>query len=111
MRTTLAESLAGTAIVQTATFNSDGGGGGTTVWAPAGTFDCRVSPVASSGEDEDVQGGRIQPDTQYIFTLPAETSITEDDRIAYGGRTFTVTMLREPITWEIGRRVEVKEVK
>ena len=111
MRTTMVESLAGTAIIQTSAFSSDGGGGGTTTWTASGTVSCRVAPAASAGEDERVLGGRVQPDTQYVFTLPAETSVTEDDRIVYDSRNFTVTMLREPQTWEISRRIEVKEVK
>jgi head-tail adaptor len=111
MRSTLAESLPESAVIQTASVVSDGGGGGTTTWTASGTVDCRMAPIAAAGEDETVSGGRIHPDTEYMFTLPAETTLTTDSRITYSGKVFTVTSLRAPRTWEIGRRVEVKEVR
>lgn len=110
MRSTSVEYLAGTAIIQNQSFVSDGGGGGTASWVAAGTVDCRVAPVASSGEGEGVEGGRIQPDTEYVFTLPNDTVLSDASRILYGSQVFTVTSLRSPRTWEITRRVEVKEV-
>jgi|GEM_PF-2913089 len=110
MRSTMAESLAGAAIIQTQGWVSDGGGGGTTTWTNAGTFDCRVTPVASSGDGEGVEGGRVHPDTEYIFTFPNDTAVTTDSQILYGSQVFTVTSLRAPRTWELSRRVEAKEI-
>lgn len=111
MRSTMVQSLAGTAIIQTSTWVSDGGGGGTTSWVNAGTVACRITPVASSGEGESVEGGRVHSDTEYVVTIPNDTLITSDSQILYGSQTFTVTTLRAPRTWEISRRVEVKEVE
>ena len=95
-------SLAGTAIIQTQSYQSDGGGGGTVAWTNAGTANCRIT--TSMPGDERVQGGRIHPDTEYILTLPAETSVTDDSQ------TFAVTAIHAPRTWEVSRRVELKEV-
>lgn len=111
MRSDLEASLPATAIIQTQQWLSDGGGGGTTTWVAAGTVACRVAPVASSGEGERVQGGRLHPDSELVFTLPAGTEIVTDAQIVYGGGTFTVASLRAPRSFEVSRRVEVKEVK
>lgn len=110
MRSVSSEYLAGTAIIQNQSFVSDGGGGGTASWVSAGTVDCRVAPVAGSGEGESVKGGRLHPDTEYVFTFPNGTVLSDDSRILYGSQVFTVTSLRSPRTWEITRRVECKEV-
>ncbi len=42
--------------------------------------------------------------------LPAETSVTDDSQILYGSQTFAVTAIHAPRTWEVSRRVELKEV-
>ena len=105
MRETLNDSLPGTAIVQTATWVSDGGGGGTTSWVRAGTYDCRVTPAGGFEQD---QGDRVQPETEFIFTLAAETSITEDAQIVYSGGTYDVIAMPYPRSYEVSRRVQVK---
>jgi len=110
MRSTMGDSLAGHAIIQSQSFASDGGGGGTTTWAAAGTYDCRVAPVASSGEGEGVEGGRVHSDTEYIFTLPESALIDHNSLIVYDTDNYAVTALRAPRTWEISRRVEAKRV-
>jgi SPP1 family predicted phage head-tail adaptor len=109
MRSTMGDSLAGTAVVQTSAFVSDGGGGGTTTWTASGTVDCRVAPATSSNEKQ--IGDRLQPETETIFTIPQTTTIDSDARITYEGRVYTVTALRAPRTWEISRRVEAREVE
>lgn len=108
MRNELERSLAGTAIVQTETWVSDGGGGGTTTWLNAGTAACRIAPIANP--DEAVIGGRINPETEFIVTLPQATIISSDSQVEIDACVYTVTSLRAPRTWEISRRVEVKEV-
>lgn len=105
MRETLNDSLPGTAIVQTATWVSDGGGGGTTSWVAAGTYDCRVTPTGGFEQD---QGDRVQPETEFIFTLPANTAINEDAQIVYSGGTYDVIAMPQPRSFEVSRRVQVK---
>ncbi len=105
MRDTLNDSLPGTAVVQTSSWVSDGGGGGTTSWVAAGTYDCRVTPT---GGLEQSQGDRVQPESEFIFTLPANTSITEDAQIVYSGGTYDVIAMPHPRSYEVSRRVQAK---
>lgn len=105
MRADLNESLPGTAIVQTSTWVSDGGGGGTTGWVAAGTYDCRVTPTGGLEQD---RGDRVQPETEFIFTLPANTAIDEDAQIVYSGGTYDVIATPHPRSYEVSRRVQVK---
>ena len=106
MRSTLNESLPGTAIVQTSTWVSDGGGGGTTSWVAAGTYDARITPA---GGIEDQQGDRLQPETEFIVTLPANTAVDENAQIVFSGGTYDVIASPAPRSFEISRRVQVKE--
>jgi head-tail adaptor len=105
MRDTMNDSLPGTAIVQTQNWVSDGGGGGTTLWLASGTYDCRVTPTGGFEQD---QGDRVQPETEYIFTLSALTEIDEDAQIVYSGGTYDVIATPSPRSFEVSRRVEVK---
>ena len=105
----MTSSLAGTAIIQTQSYQSDGGGGGTVAWTNAGTIPFRIATLTAG--DERVAGGRIHPDTEYIGTAPAGSDvITDDAQILYGSQTFAVTAIHAPRTWEVSRRVELKEV-
>jgi hypothetical protein len=108
MRETASDALGGTAIIQTKSFVSDGGGGGTTTWAASGTADCRLAPYVH-GSGERVEADRLSPDSEVLFTFPAETSVALDSQIVHAGGTFTVTAIRRR-TDEITRRVEAKEV-
>lgn len=109
MRATVVDSLAGTAIIKTSAWVSDGGGGGTTTYTAAGTIGCRVAPANPVAEA--AQGDRLQPDTEYIFTFAHDAGVTLESLITYESRNFAVTSLRAPRTWEVSRRVEAKEVK
>lgn len=107
MRGVLNESLPDTAVIYASSYVSDGGGGGTTSWVAGGTVSCRVGPVSG---DEAVFGDRISADAEWIVTLPAETSITTNSQIAVGSKVYRVEALRAPRSYEICRRVEVKEI-
>ena len=106
MRSTAEECLPGTAVIQTQTFASDTGGGGSLTWTASGTVDCRIAPVTGN---EQIVGERVTPEADWVVTLPAETSVTTESRIITGGGTFNVTALRAPRSYEISRRVEVAE--
>ena len=108
MRGVLNESLPGTAVVQSGTFTSDAGGGGTQAWTASGTFDCRLAP--RSGDEREI-GDRTSSDADWVITLPALTSIEVDDRILTHGGTFSVVALRAPRSYEVSRRVEARELK
>lgn len=108
MREDAARALDGTAVYGGGTFVSDGGGGVTTTFVAAGTVACRMAPIAA-GEGEQVSGARLQPDSEVIFTFPAETPVSSNSQIVYSGGTFSVTAVRQR-SQEITRRVEAKEM-
>ena len=109
MRAIAEEALPGTAVIQSGTLASDGGGGYTETFAAAGTVSCRVAPVTSRGGAEGEVGGRIEQDAEYIITLPAATSVETDDRIVVGAITYNVVAVRDR-SWEVTRRVEAKKI-
>jgi head-tail adaptor len=85
---------------------SDGGGGFTETFTAAGTFSCHVAPI---GGGERVVGGRISDRTTHVLSVPAGTTISAADRVVVDGKTFEVTAVRTR-SWEIVRRVEVREL-
>jgi len=107
MRATAAGSLPGTAVINSGTLVSDGGGGYAESFGAGGTVPCRIAP-ANAGEGE--VGGRISSDAEWIITLPAETSVDTDDQIVSGGKTFTVVAIRGPRSYEVTRRVEARSL-
>jgi head-tail adaptor len=107
MRTTLNQSLPGTAVIQTSSLTPDGMGGGTTAWTASGTVACRLASMASSDERE--VGDRISPDADWILTIPANTTITRNSRVTTGGVNYQVCAMRAPRSYEVSRRVELKE--
>lgn len=111
MRTIAEATFDSTAIIQSRIYASDGAGGGTTTWTPAGTVACHLSPVTSRGEREPVIGERITPSAEWVLTLPAETEITADSRVVVSGETFEVLRVSGPRTWELTRRVDLAEVR
>lgn len=106
MRATASQALDGTAVIQTQSFVSDGGGGGTTAWTASGTLDCRLAPLM---EGEGVDGDRLSNESSVIFTFPAGTEVDHNAQIVYGGGTFTVTGIRQRSV-EMSRRVEAKGI-
>jgi head-tail adaptor len=107
MRATAEQTMDGTAVIQTLSTVSDGGGGDTSTWTASGTVACHLSPITG---DESVHGGRISPDANWVTTLPALTSITRAARVVIAGSTYEVVGLRAPRTWELTRRAELKEL-
>lgn len=106
MRAVAEQALPGTAVINSGTLTSDGGGGYSEAFTASGTVACRVAPVTGSERE---LGDRIAADAEYVITLPAETSVETDDRIVTGGVTYNVVAVRDR-SWEITRRVEVRKV-
>ncbi len=109
MRETAERALDGTAVIQTKSEVSDGGGGWTTSWTAAGTVPCRLAPF-NSGAGEQVAAERLSPDSTVIFTFPAETNVGHEAQVVYLGGTFSVTAVRQR-SQEITRRIEAKPVE
>lgn len=103
MRATLNRSLPGTAIINSRTWVSDGGGGGTADYSASGTAPCRVSPAGQQPLEADI-AAQIQGRAVYMITLPADTPVQSQDQIVADGRTFEVLA---PLSrdWEISLRV------
>lgn len=108
MRAVAQRSMPGTAVIQSGTLTSDGGGGYTDSFAAAGTVPCRVAPMISMNESE--IGERISADADWMITLPAGTSVSSDDRLVTDGGTFTVVGVRGPRSYEVTRRVEARQL-
>lgn len=110
MRSTINESLDGTAVIQTKGFTDNAGGGGTLAWTASGTADCRVASLTGSERE---MGNRIAEDAKWIITLPATTSVTTNSRIVVTGSghdgTYEVLALRA-WTPSVSKRVECREV-
>jgi hypothetical protein len=86
--------LADELVLETRSFVSDGGGGGTIAWAASGTVACRVDPLAG-GEGEDVTANRLSDRSTHLLTVPKGTTVLGADRVVVAGRgTFEVTAVR-----------------
>jgi head-tail adaptor len=111
MRSVATEAMPGTAVIQGGTLASDGGGGGSMVWASSGTVDCRIAPVGGYGAQESDTGGRIAADAEYIITVPHNASVTTDSRLIVTDENFSGTFNIEAIrerSWNVTTRVEAK---
>lgn len=106
MRTTVTDSLPGTATIQTQAYVSDGGGGGSVAWSAAGTVPCRIAPLSG---DEDVIGGRISAEASSVMTFPYGTAIDAGSRVLYDGGTFNVEAVRERLPSTSVRAEVLKE--
>jgi len=107
MRDTAARALPGTAVIRTSTWVSDGGGAGTTTFTAAGTVACRVAPIDAV---EKIEGSRIDPDSEVLFTFEWDAGVDVNAQVVHGGGTFTVTGLRAPRSWPVTQLVEAKEI-
>lgn len=105
MRTDAERALWGTAVIQSQTYVSDGGGAGTVSWAAAGTVDCRIAPL--DGREATV-GERIAADAEYVATLPATAAVTTNSRLLIGGGTFNIAAIRDR-TSPVTLRAEVRK--
>ncbi len=88
---------------------SDGRGGRTGAPATVVTVACRIGPAASGGEIPVIE--RLQSSNGFMITMPAATDVRMGDRIVSSGRTFEVTGLGVPRSFEIARRVRTVERK
>lgn len=101
--------LPGTAILYSSSYGTVGGGGGTTTYTASATVACAIAPVAARETPEPVKGGRTTPDVDRVVTLPANTTVTTEYRVAIGGTTYEVTSVDAPRSYEVSRRIKVSE--
>jgi hypothetical protein len=111
-----AELLPDEATIKRATLKRIAGGGRETTWNTLATVACSIAPVGG-GEPASLHqagttgtaGDRIDDRTTHVLSVPAETDITEADRIEASGATYEVNLVRKRGAWELLRRVELKE--
>lgn len=108
LRTAFDDLLGETCVITRATNVSDGQGGSTATWAAVGTALCTLSPLNRTSGDGFTVADQIKEVADYVVTLPAETDVTTKDRLTIGARTYEVSAVKEPRTYEIVRRVEAK---
>ncbi len=111
-RATAEESLPDTATIQHRTSAQSGGGGQTWTWNDVLEVPCRLSPIAGGeGTSTDLSGPkRVKQETTHVLSIPHDTLIREIDRVRCDGQSYEVTYVRSRTTWEILRRVELKEM-
>lgn len=85
---------------------TDSGGGEIQTWGTAGTFDCRIDPLAGG---EATVANQVSDRSTHLLTLPPQTSITHNDRFKVNGDTYEITAVRSR-TAELTRQVELVEV-
>lgn len=103
-------SLSDTGEVGTRTSTSDTGGGVTQIWNYGPSVPCRVDPVLSRGDNEDVVAGRMADESTHVITLPPGTTVHHKDRFRVTNRgTFEITAVRTR-TDEWARFLEAVEV-
>lgn len=87
-----------TAVIQTGTETGDGSGGTSTTWADTATTVCRISPL-SRGMLERVQAMGLEVAEALQLAFPADTAITESQRVKVGTRFFYVGAVLGPISY------------
>lgn len=102
--------LPDTCTILSVTYASDGQGGQTETWGTAAaSVACRKDPMPMrSGEG--LSGAAIQPFHAWVFTLPADTTITAANRIVHGGATYNVTSVDGGKSWEACVRAFVEAI-
>src|SRR5262249_1340871 len=101
-----------TATILRRTLVDDGNGGQETTYANAGTTACRISFAGSKSEltlkDRQI-GGRITPQQEWIVTLGHDSDVLETDRLEINGSTYEVISSLRRRSWEITKRLLVKQ--
>lgn len=109
LRETLEETLPDTCLVQRTAGTVDAMGKPVPGTAIAGTYACRISPVAMD-PFEILVAGQVQAIGTHTITFPALADIRPSDRILSGTRRFNVTGGTGDRSWEISKRITVNEV-
>lgn len=110
----LEELLPDTCTIQRRQLTSDGGGGQDVVWVDlAVDVPCRIAPVGggerSQASGQSTVSDRIAAETTHVLTVPHGQDTEEPDRVTLSGQTYIVTAVRKRGSWELARRVEIKE--
>lgn len=103
-----AELLPDTCTILSVTYASDGQGGQTATWGTAAaSVACRLDALRGY---EGQAGAAVQPFHAWVFTLPADTTITTANRIVHSGATYNVTAVDGGKSWEACVRAFVEAI-
>lgn len=80
--------------VRTQTLAADGYGGSTSSDSTVSTT-CRIDPVGSNTNLEDVTADQLAGHQPYIISLPYNTAVTDKAQIVVGTRVFDVIGVRK----------------
>ena len=108
MREQALDMLPDVGTILSATQTTDGQGGFTTSWAGTVSTDCRVD--VKSGREQ-TQGGGYQSYQKTQLTLPYNSTITTENRFAYGSDQYNVvTVSGQDRSWNVTVRAELEKI-
>ena len=111
MRDDIEDLMPDTCSILSVAYTSDGQGGLAETWGTAtgGTaVSCRID--FASGK-EALTSGAIQPFTRAMLSVPYDTSLTTDNRVAWGSYTFNVVSVNLGQSWNLVRRAVLEQVR
>lgn len=108
MRASVNELLPDTCNILTVSRASDSEGGQKETWpASISGVPCRLD--WSNGKEQ-VVAGALETYTGWVMSLPAETPVTQLNRIAHGGYTYSITSSNSGASWEVVRRLLLERI-
>lgn len=78
-----------TVYIQRLTRTSDGAGGWSEAWNTIATTKGRIGLTNWQPSEAEI-AGRVQNQQKYVITLPADTELTEQDRLQIDGGQFEI---------------------
>lgn len=81
----------------------DSEGDTTVTWVTIATVPGKVG-AAGVSPNERIQGGQLTGEMTWLIDLPAETDVTNKDRLVCNGVTYGVVGVQGPTTIEVQRR-------
>ena len=103
MRAALEDLMLDTCNLLTSTSVADGYGGETLTWGTTvASVPCRADRV--SGREIFV-GGRLEPFTGYVFSMPHDTAIQITDQIEFDTNKYNIVSINDDQSWMAVLRV------
>ena len=103
--------LPNTCVISTASWASDGMGGGTTTWAvlAGGTASCKL--VAKSSGAPDQTGGVITYHTDWLLHMAWNGTILPGYRVAVNSDNYQVVSVEDDHSWRFLKNAMLKRVE
>ncbi len=110
MRRVAEMTLPDTGVILRPTYARDNAGGGSNVYAPAGTVHCRVDPtgrISQLGETAAVAGFAYD----RSMVCPWDADIREDDQFEFEGTQYIIRRSESDVSWRVLKRFMLKAVE